>query len=293
MRSIEERPAPVENDLLPLRGRVELLDLWFEGRERPPLLLELAPLANLIPVEVPYELRGLVSPVTYVPAMLLAVVRDTTEPAFEPDPDDALRDIGIDARDGDASGRGSPDGLEVIVEGVDEEDEENVLAGESWRRPDLEVVSSSSSSASSSGSSPSASWFSNFCFRQLRLVALRPSMLRVWAFLILPRAGSVGASANLLVMAGGIESSSESMSYSDGLRVLAKIISYPSPPSSSLRPTVLTDPTQSPPARSTPVAAPSRLLRLSSSSSFEGAGSDKARGEVAILAAVTRVVVAK
>jgi hypothetical protein len=53
MRSIDGRPL-LDNDLLPLVGRVELRGRWFdEGRGGTPLLVELAPLANLIPDEVP------------------------------------------------------------------------------------------------------------------------------------------------------------------------------------------------------------------------------------------------
>ena len=49
-----------------------------------------------------------------------------TEPVFEPEPDEALRDIGIEARGGDISLGESLGATGVIVDGADEDEDERV-----------------------------------------------------------------------------------------------------------------------------------------------------------------------
>jgi hypothetical protein len=110
--------------------------------------------------------------------MLLAVVREMTDPVFEPEPEEAPRDIGTEeVREGDISARLSLEGFGVIVEGADDDEDERVWEGENLRRPFDRV--SSSSSSSSSCSSPSVSSCSNLCLNELKLVAFLPSILKV------------------------------------------------------------------------------------------------------------------
>jgi hypothetical protein len=49
-----------------------------------------------------------------------------TDPVLEPEPEEALRDMGIEVLEGDISIRPSAEGFGVIVDGADEEDEEKV-----------------------------------------------------------------------------------------------------------------------------------------------------------------------